>query len=446
MTVSPPVIGGRAASTSSARQPALRILACLVMAVIGTCAVIGWSSQRSLHRGNDVIPLYVAAQDVQSGRVADIYDPGAITTAEHRLAPDLVTEPLMYLNPPALALAAVPLTLVPATGAIWCWALVQALLLIAAVALILGRPARGQRATFAFAATWSLISLPVMLMLVLGQMDGICALALALAVRSWRADRAVVAATAIGVALALGKPQLFLPLVAFAVARDGWRAVRGLASGAGVIALIPLVVFGVGPYAGFLSAALRSATSPSSDTLVGLNGIVDLVTTSPALRVASSGTIAVLAVVAGGYLGRRRELPLLQCLICVAVLGILGSPHALPYDVSLLAPLIASAIASARTQAAWAVAWLAIGIAVTLDFLADIGVGPALHLTTGALSAIAAGLFVARGPREGLPDQRRGDLSPPGAEVLQLGAQPQQRRLVTLTSNGLHPNRQPLMP
>lgn len=282
-----------------------------------------------------------------------------------------------FFNPPLAAALLVPLTWLPAPVAIGIFVGIGfAALVLSLLVLVrgLGAPA--------LAAWLGVASLPAALGLAQGQWDPLLLLALVGAI--WALERKPLVAGLLLSALLL-KPQLIwlVPMALMAMRR--WRALGGLALGAGLWVVTTLVLVGPAGALDWLRASLQDGSN-SMQIAPGIPGAV--------ARLAGSGAgwdvflvAAPLAVIACVLVARRAR----DCAaaVCTAVaVSLLLTPHSIGPDLVLLAPGVALA---GRRRPRLAVA---VGLALSLAWAATpsglpVGGQPAAPLAMAAAAILS---------------------------------------------------------
>ncbi len=320
----------------------------VIGAATGLALVIGylvvWAGVSPVRqRGSDFSVALVAGQMVRDGHGAQLYDQ-ALEHARHAsLLPGGVTFNLPYISPPATALLALPATLLDPETAYRIWSLLQLTALGAALWLAVraapwpGSAGGGYRvATVALAAA----SPATLVLLLMGQWDGLIALGLAVAYASWRRERPATAGFALALALSLTKPHLGLGLAAFLLARRDGRAVTGALAGVALAVVLSVVTSGVAGLGGFASALDGALSNTPPQSTLGLAGLVSSwIGSGPATAVlVAAGSVAALA--GAGALGAlsRRAGALEWALGGAVTLSLLVAPHLLAHDLVLLSP------------------------------------------------------------------------------------------------------------
>jgi hypothetical protein len=394
--------------------PLIAVAAALVLAQYARVWV---ATPQTLARTSDFAGTYAAATLWRDGNAAQMYDSAAqqrvlAATGAPRNHLDIPFE-----NPPLAAVVAAPFSLLDAVLAYRTWSLLQLLCVLAAVvvamraapwpertpALVRGAIALTAVAGFGTGALW-----------IEGQWDGPLVLGVAAAYWAWRRDRSLVAGLAIGVTAAVTKPHLALGLAAFMLGRRDWRALAGLAGGAATTLVVALLLEGAQPLASFVSLLTVPRYSPSvqMQSAAGLFASW-LGDTSLSYRLALAAGLAAFAVAATLGAATRRAPALLEPALSGALaLSLLGSPHLLSHDLSLLAPafVVTAAWITARESAggrAWpaaaALSWLAVWTVMSLCSQRDLGNGapaPPGRVTPWALIIAAAlcGVLVLQAP------------------------------------------------
>jgi hypothetical protein len=359
-------------------------IAIAVSTVLLAYYAIAWAQVTPLRqRGTDFSASYVAALLVRSGDGAQLYDQPAEHARHLTLLPAGTVINLPFITPPTTALLALPFTALDPGTAFRMWSVIELLLLGLAVWVAIragpwpegtGRPTRLATLLMAVAAGGTYA------FLLLGQIDGIAALGLAVAYAAWRRHRSASAGFWLALAFAATKPHLAIGLGVWLIARRDWRALGGAAAGGAVAAAVSLALVGPAGLAGFVSAlGFAAGNTPGASTL-GFPGLVAswLGGGTDAVVVAIMGSL--VALVGCGILGsrtRRNPGTLEFSLAGATALSLLASPHLLPHDLVILAPAFAWCMARAAGVDArpWPgllsirliAAWAALGVLTLVD-------------------------------------------------------------------------------
>lgn len=285
----------------------------------------------------DFIAHYAAASLVLSGQGASVLDPTAVLAAERAAAPE--REALLpYVRPPAFALLMAPLALLPFKTAFALTVALDAVILVASVALLLPR-ATGARSIGALL----LVAPPAALAVAHAQMSPLALLLVVLATRLGPRGGGI----ALG--LSLLRPQT-APLLLLAGLLDPLRRSWTVAGAGMVIGASALVVGpdGLVRYAGQLSA--------SSEYLLtgefGYRGSVGWTGLALWLGIGPLGIVASLAsLAAGAVVTLRTAYPARPAV--AALWSVLANPAVLVHDAVLAYPAL---LAVASRQRPWDVA------------------------------------------------------------------------------------------
>jgi hypothetical protein len=357
---------------------------------------ISWAQVTPVReRGTDFSASYVAALVLRSGGGANLYDQQVEHARHLTLLPAGTVIDLPFITPPTTALLALPLTALDPGTAFRIWSLIEAILLALAVWVAIragpwpsraGRTPRGATALMALAAGGTYA------FMLLGQIDGVTALGLAAAYAAWRKDRPAAAGFWMALAFAATKPHLAVGLGIWLIARRDWRALAGAAAGCAVVAAISLALVGPSGLAGFASALTFAAGNTPGSSTLGIPGLVASWLGSGALPVAIGIAGSLVALAGCGVLGARsrgRPGVLEVSLAGAAALSLVASPHLLPHDLVILAPVFAwcAARAAAAETAPWPgpVTVRAIGAWAILGVLTLVDTGNAAPAPPGRL-------------------------------------------------------------
>jgi hypothetical protein len=359
-------------------------IAAAVSTVLLAYYAIAWAQvtpQRE--RGTDFSASYVAALLVRSGDGAQLYNQQAEHARHLALLPPGTVINLPFITPPTTALLALPFTALDPGTAFRVWSLVELILLGLAVWVAIRAgpwPAGAGRASRAATFLMALAAGGTYAFLLLGQIDGIAALGLAVAYASWRRQRSAAAGFWLALAFAATKPHLAIGLGIWLVARRDWRALAGALCGSAVVAGVSLALVGPAGLAGFASAlGFAAGNTPGTSTL-GIQGLVTSWLGSGNLAVAISILGSLIALAGCAVLGSRsrgKPAALELSLAGALALSLVASPHLLPHDLVILAPAFAWCMARAAgvDAAPWPGlvtirvigAWAVLGILTLVD-------------------------------------------------------------------------------
>lgn len=383
------------------------------------------------HVGLDFLPSYAGAQMLLDGGRKDLYDTFFQWQHQQPILNDYGTawtdrmlQP--YVAPPTLALLTVPLLILPPLFAWIAWSGANLAAAIAAV-VVLVRRLKIEASTVAFII---LASFPLFYTILLGQVEGILLLAMAIFILELRRGNEIRAALALSV-LAL-KPQLLIAPIVFLVATGHRRAfLTTMAAGAVQLAVSVLVV-GVSGMQEYIRFG-RRLSQPEGIAATNVPGMVNL--RALAVRAFPDGetplvnatimicSIALLCLAA--YLWRRMGREALAGTGCALLMTttLLTAYHAL-YHTAIFAALAAVFLIEhaqrehdlAGVDRVIGVSWIFFSFGPFLPFLVvQSSRVPAMISTLGLL--IFWGMAL-RGSLALLPAPRTGDrINKPGAEV-----------------------------
>jgi Glycosyltransferase family 87 len=359
-------------------------IAAAVSTVLLAYYAISWAQVTPVReRGTDFSASYVAALLLRSGQGAQLYDHQVEQSRHLTLLPAGTVINLPFITPPTTALLALPLTALDPGTAFRVWSVIELILLAIAVWVAIragpwpsgsGRGPRSATLLMATAAggTYAL--------LLLGQIDGVATLGLAVAYAAWRKHRPAAAGFWLALGFAATKPHLAVGLSIWLIARRDWRALGGAAAGCAVVVVVSLALVGPAGLAGFVSAlGFAVGNTPSASTL-GIPGLVASWLGSGAAPVVIGVTGSLIALIGCAVLGvRSRANPgaLEASLVGAVALSLVASPHLLPHDLVILAPAFAwcAAHAAAAEAAPWPglvsirmiAGWAALGVLTLVD-------------------------------------------------------------------------------
>jgi hypothetical protein len=339
---------GRWLTADRARAYSLILLALYAIAIVGWIALSDrWVDRNGKPVGTDFSSFYAAGSLVLEGRPADVYNMAAHFAREQQIF-GAATPYYGWLYPPLFLFVATPLALLPYPLALIAWQGATFALYLAVIAAILRQP-RHQGG--AIARVWLLVAATfpaVFINLGHGQ-NGFLTAGLLGAALLALPRRPVLSGILFG--LLAYKPQFGL-LVPFALLAGGqWRTM--IAAGLTVIALAGATTLAFGSEIWWVFAA---STETARKLLLeqGDVGFEKLQSVFAAIRLwgggislayAVQGAISLLAI--GGVAWMWRSSPdrnLKAALLMVATL--LGSPHVLDYDLTILGPAMAFMAAS----------------------------------------------------------------------------------------------------
>ena len=385
-------------------------------AVVLIVIIAGWLavSRQDVGR-SDFTSTYVGATLLRQGHGDRLYDENLQAPLHASLiAPDREGN-LPFVNPPAAAVAALPLSWLGLDSAYRLFGLLQLALLGLAVAIAARAapwPAATPRGVIVAACVVALAGTGTVNLLLLGQWDGTCALGLALAYANLRRGRSARGGAWLAAGAAFAKPHLAIGLATYALGRRDRRLLLGAAAAVAALAGVALAAAGPAGTAGFARAALDSTGRWPLRSMLGFSGLFGswLGDTATAHALAAAGTAG--AALACGVLGAavRRSPRLLEpALAGAAALSLLASPHLLGHDLVLLAPALVWCLAWAA-QADHRVAWpgpaglrvIGLWLVVTLAARVDLGndaPAPPGRLVPWALLAVGCAALAVCGLR-----------------------------------------------
>jgi len=339
---------GRWLTADRTRAYSLILLALYAIAIVGWIALSDrWVDRNGKPVGTDFSSFYAAGSLVLEGRPADVYNMAAHFAREQQIF-GAATPYYGWLYPPLFLFVATPLALLPYPLALIAWQGATFALYLAVIAAILRQP-RHQGG--AIARVWLLVAAAfpaVFINLGHGQ-NGFLTAGLLGAALLALPRRPVLSGILFG--LLAYKPQFGL-LIPFALLAGGqWRTM--IAAGLTVIALAGATTLAFGSEIWWVFAA---STETARKLLLeqGDVGFEKLQSVFAAIRLwgggislayAVQGAMSLLAI--GGVAWMWRSSPdrnLKAALLMVATL--LGSPHVLDYDLTILGPAMAFMAAS----------------------------------------------------------------------------------------------------
>jgi alpha-1,2-mannosyltransferase len=386
---------GRWLTAERARAYSLILLALYVIAIVGWIALSdGLIDHNGKPIGTDFSSFYAAGSLVLDGRAGDVYDMAAHYAREQQIFGP-ATPYYGWLYPPIFLLIATPLALLPYALSLIVWQSTTFALYLAAIAAILRGPRRDGGA---IARLWLPVAaaFPAVFVNLGHGQNGLLTAGLLAAALLALPRRPVLSGMLFG--LLAYKPQFGL-LIPFALLAAGqWRSM--IAAFATVIALASAATLAFGTDIWWLFAA---STETSRKLLLeqGDVGFEKLQSAFAAVRMwgggvsfayAVQGAVTLTAICGVAWTWRtsaHRDLK--AALLIVATL--LGSPHVLDYDLTILGPAIAFIVAASHTNG-WrdydisllAAAWIAPLLARAVTGATGIPIG---LITLVALYALA---------------------------------------------------------
>jgi alpha-1,2-mannosyltransferase len=367
---------GRWLTADRTRAYSLILLGLYAIAIVGWIALSdGLIDRNGKPIGTDFSSFYAAGSLVLDGRAGDVYDMAAHFAREQQIF-GAATPYYGWLYPPIFLLVATPLALMPYPLALIAWQGATFALYLAVIAAILRKPRRDGGA---IAHLWLPVAAAfpaVFINLGHGQ-NGFLTAGLLGAALVALPRRPVLSGILFG--LLAYKPQFGL-LIPFALLAAGqWRTM--IAAGGTVIALAGVAALAFGPDL-WWSFAASTETSRKLLLEQGDVGFEKLQSVFAAIRMwggglslayAVQGAASLAAICGVAWMWRTSvDRDLKAALLIVATL--LGSPHVLDYDLTILGPAMAFIVASScaggfrdydvsLVAAAWIAPLLARGVA-----------------------------------------------------------------------------------
>ena len=339
---------GRWLTADRTRAYSLILLALYAIAIVGWIALSDrWVDRNGKPVGTDFSSFYAAGSLVLEGRPADVYNMAAHFAREQQIF-GAATPYYGWLYPPLFLFVATPLALLPYPLALIAWQGATFALYLAVIAAILRQP---RHQDGAIARVWLLVAATfpaVFINLGHGQ-NGFLTAGLLGAALLALPQRPVLSGILFG--LLAYKPQFGL-LIPFALLAGGqWRTM--IAAGLTVIALAGATTLSFGSEIWWVFAA---STETARKLLLeqGDVGFEKLQSVFAAIRLwgggislayAVQGAVSLLAISGVAWMWRSSpDRNLKAALLMVATL--LGSPHVLDYDLTILGPAMAFMAAS----------------------------------------------------------------------------------------------------
>jgi alpha-1,2-mannosyltransferase len=343
---------GRWLSADRARTYSLILLSFYLVATLGWILLShGWIDRNGKPIGTDFSSFYAAGSLALEGRAGDVYDMAAHFAREQQLF-GAATPYYGWLYPPIFLLIAAPLALLPYPLALLAWQAASFAFYLMVIAAIL-REAR--RDSSVVARSWLLVAaaFPATFINLGHGQNGFLTAALFGAALITLQPRPIASGVLFG--LLAYKPQFGL-LIPFALLAGGqWRTI--VAASVTVIALASLTTLAFGGDIWWLFAA-SVETSRKLLLEQGDVGFEKLQSVFAAIRMWGGGvslayTIQTAAslIAIGGVMWTWRlcaDRDAKAALLIAATL--LGSPHVLDYDLTILAPAIAFLVAASHSN------------------------------------------------------------------------------------------------
>ena len=413
------------------RQAGLALLLVAAGAFVLVHFVQAWAAvPPDVSRTSDFAGTYVAATEWRAGNSGSMYDESAERQVMVQLGAPLNHLWIPFVNPPAAAILASPLTLFDASTAYRVWSMLQLLLVIAAV-VIATRAAPWPQGTSRLLklaiASVATATFGVGLLFIEAQWDGLLVLGVSVAYACWRGGRPAYAGLVVGFTAALAKPHLALGIAAFMLGRRDWRAALSAAAGGAAALLSGLAFAGVSASGAFITALLQPSNSPLAQ-MQGATGLFSSLLGGAAGAYPAGVVASLAAVAAAAWLGastRSRPVLFEPAFAGAVVLSVFAAPHVLGHDLALLSPVLV--ISSAwllresvavtrsihwpdRTQLALITMWIALSFATMFD-LGKKSVGFPGRVTPWVLLLLASACMtsVARASRNASASTARTD-------------------------------------
>lgn len=298
------------------------------------------------HIGMDYFTTYTAAEMIRDGAAADVYDTRAQWEYQRPIIEeyqidwgDRVMHP--YIAPPVLGVLSIPLLVLGPTLAYAVWLLLNIAAVAVGIWLLSKRLAGGLQAPLVVLVG----SLPLFMILMLGQVEGLLFLAFVIFALELREGRDIRAGLALA-AFAIKPPLLLAPLLYLAITgrrRATWTAILAVASQA----VLSMALVGTKGIRDFIELSQR-LSGPDGTTVTNVWGMVNIrsivVRTMPADNHLLANAMIVgltgvtLAVACWFWKRSGREATGLPCLALLSVTTVLTAYHAL-YHTTFIALL-----------------------------------------------------------------------------------------------------------
>lgn len=351
-------------------------------------------------RQSDFSIYYSAAGLLRQGEAGKLYDQAAEQRQHTLILPQAAHLSLPFNTPPLTAWLVAPFTYLSPENAYRLFSALQFLALGAAI-LIAARAApwyevsRHTRAAIAVTGLAGIATLPQLL---LGQWDGITALGLALAYRSWRKGQLSQAGLFLGFGFGLAKPHLAAGIVLFLLGYRAWRTLAATAFGFLLLIALSILVVGIIPVTTFFTNVIVAAGNTPADSTLGFLGFFASWIHTPlpdAVLAAVFGVAALAAAAHAGALSRRNSALFEIGLTAAITLSLVSTIHLLSHDLVLLEPAfiwVAARMKGYREQVQLLLGWVFINCLLAFDAGAS-GPAPPGRVVPIGLSITAAVLI-----------------------------------------------------
>ena len=339
---------GRWLTVERARAYTLILLCFYAIAIVGWIALSGGLiDPNGKPLGTDFSSFYAAGSLVLDGRASDVYDMAAHHAREQQIFGS-ATPYYAWLYPPLFLLAVTPLALLPYPVALLVWQGASFALYLAVIGVILWR-LRREDATVARLWLPAVAAFPAAFINLGHGQNGFLTAALLGTALVTLPRRPLLAGVLFG--LLAYKPQFGLLIPVALLAAGHWRTI--LAAGVTVMALVIASASAFGTDIWWLFAA---STETSRKLLLeeGNVGFEKLQSVFAAVRMlgggisaayAAQGAVSLATILGVAWAWRSsNDHNLKGALLIIATL--LGSPHVLDYDLTILAPAFAFIVAS----------------------------------------------------------------------------------------------------
>ncbi len=332
-------------------------------------------------RGSDFSATYVAAHVWTRFGSSRLYDEVLEHAVHKAFLPPTARFTLPFLTPPLTAFITIPLSRLSLPVAYMAFSICQLILTIAGIFMGTRAYSGSRRNAIALGLILG-TSIPTLLLVLLGQWDGLIACSIGCALLLWRKKMPFLAGCILAIGIAFAKPQLGLGIAIVLLASRQWRCAAGAAVGGLMLATATIAIAGVHASMGFFSTWDLAVHSPSPQTTVGILGLAaswihtegTLVAVTLVLDIACCAGLVGVGI---AYNHGRLSLP---SFLLIGVTGsLLLAPHVLVYDLVILLPVLAGWLVihgpqhagktalSASPWLPWATAWMLFNILALLD-------------------------------------------------------------------------------
>lgn len=390
-------------------RPQRLTLALLAAFALAGMLVVALQSSQA-RRSADFTIDYSAALLIREGHASAIYHRQELGPLMLRLSDDAIDPRLPFDAPLALALPYLPLTFLPLELAFHLWqAITVGLLLLPLVLLARWLPVSrhailvGLLAVLAFPASWALLTE--------GQSSAMLLLGAALLIGAWRGNLWLLGS--IGGGLLAMKPHYLPVYLILLLAARRWRALGGAVGGSLIVGMSPLLAGGIAGMTAMVWSALDAGQGVIryNESLIGT--LAPLLHGSWATYVGFAiWALVLIALTWAAVIRPTAKTTAVKTELTVAAAmtsaGLLVAPHALPYDLVLLAVPAWLTFARHREDSVSNPAgpWIVVGLALLLDLHASI-----VPLTPVAIAGVIA--WIVGSQRAG----RKSEAKPPLAEA-----------------------------